>query len=131
MTWIFKIIFKLILARIPVPYKFWRKVGLFRHGHMDSINYSHKIFNLHISRSFPTGTPSGMVMLELGPGDSIASSLLAFASGASQSYLLDVGNFAHKDIFFYKSFVEDMLSRGMKAPNLETAESIDESTRMQ
>ena len=130
MRWIFKVIIKLMIARIPIPYKLWRAIGLFRHGHMDSINYSHKIFNLHIARSYGQGVPGGMVMLEIGPGDSVASSLLAFAIGARRVYLLDVGDFACKDITFYKSFAKDMIKRGMRAPNLEEAKSFDDILRL-
>lgn len=126
MKWAFKIIAKLLIAKLPVPYAFWKSIGVFRHGRMDSADYPIKIFNLHMNRAFPLGLPRGSVILELGPGDSIASALLGFASGAQLTYLVDVGSFARKDVAFYRALAAEMARKGFLAPDLTAAKSLED-----
>lgn len=90
MKWAFKILVKLALARLPVPYSFWKSIGLFRHGRMDTADYSVNIFKMHVERAYPQGLPPQSVILELGPGDSIASAMIGYAYGIKVSYLVDV-----------------------------------------
>ena len=126
MKWILKIIIKLLVSRLPLSYGFWKTIGLFRHGRMDSADYPIKIFNLHTARAFPLGLPNGATILELGPGDSVASALLGFSKGATQVYLVDVANFARSDVAFYQALALDMKNKGVAAPDLSTAESIND-----
>ena len=79
MKWALKIAAKLLVARLPVPYAFWKSVGVFRHGRMDAADYPLKIFKLHLQRAYPQGLPPRSAILELGPGDSIASAVIACA----------------------------------------------------
>ena len=51
---IIKIIIKIIISKLPVPYSFWKLIGLFKHGKMDSCEYAIKIFNLHYLRALKT-----------------------------------------------------------------------------
>lgn len=125
MRWALKIIAKLLVSRLPLPYGFWKSIGIFRHGQMDSSDYPIKIYNLHVGRSFPQGLPSGSVILELGPGDSIASALLGYATGAKQIYLVDAGNFSTKDVAFYRSLSQEMASKGLRVPDLSSVISFD------
>ncbi|MGF1743153.1 class I SAM-dependent methyltransferase [Vibrio profundum] len=91
---------------------------------MDSTDYPIKIFNLHLKRAFPRGLTSNAVILELGPGDSLASALLGYASGASLTYLVDVGSFARKDVAFYQTLAKDIGNRGLHAPDLSESMSL-------
>jgi len=126
MKWALKIIAKLIIARLPVPYSFWRSISLFRHGCMDSTGYPVKIFSLHLKRAFPDRLPSGAIILELGPGDSVASALLGYANGASKTYLVDVGNFVRKDVVFYQTLAAEISNTGLHSPDLSSAMTIDD-----
>lgn len=123
MKWALKIAAKLILARLPVPYAYWKSIGIFRHGRMDSVDYPLKIFRLHADRAFPTGLMSAATLLELGPGDSIASAIIGAAYGAKRIYLIDVGDFAKKDVAFYKSLAAALTTRGLSVPSLSHATS--------
>jgi SAM-dependent methyltransferase len=123
MRWALKIVAKLLLARLPVPYAFWKSVGVFRHGRMDSVDYPLKIFNLHLQRAYPEGLPPQSVILELGPGDSIASAVIGCVYGVARTYLVDTGSFASKDLAFYKSLAADLENMGLNAPNLSGAAS--------
>ena len=88
MIWAGKIFAKIIMSRIPLPYDLWKSLGIFRHGQMDSLGYPLKIFNQHINRAYGEGPlPKNTCILELGPGDSIASALLGFARGAQKDLL--------------------------------------------
>ena len=102
--WQGKIAAKLVLSRIPVSYRNWASLGLFKHGAMADPAYAEKIFNLHLKEAFGENGPAkGLTFLEMGTGDSAASAVLAAAWGAAHTYLLDVGNFATKDMDFYRA----------------------------
>ena len=32
---------KIVLSRLPLPYSFWHRIGLFSHGFMDEPEYAH------------------------------------------------------------------------------------------
>jgi SAM-dependent methyltransferase len=129
MKWALKIAAKLLLARLPIPYAFWKSLGVFRHGRMDSADYPVKIFRLHVERAYPQGLPPRSVILELGPGDSIASAIIGYAYGASRTYLVDVGDFASKNIEFYRSLAADMKKKGMDIPDLSGVASFGDILR--
>lgn len=129
MKWAFKIIVKLVLARLPISYRMLKTFGVFRHGSMDSTAYPIKIFRLHADRAYPAGLLPGMVILELGPGDSVASALLGYAYGARRTYLVDVGDFASKEISFYRTLARILRDEGLMAPDLDAAVSLRDVLR--
>jgi hypothetical protein len=86
--WFLKIIAKMILSRVPISYKIWSKIGLFRHGAMDDYTYAWKILSLHTSFFKGSNNWKG---LELGPGDGLLSALLAPAIESSGLVLIDSG----------------------------------------
>ena len=89
--WWFKVITKLILARLPIPYRVWKRLGIFEHGRMEKAAYAMNVFLKHFSAAAPL---PAFVALELGPGDSLLSVPIAYAHGAAFTYLVDVGEFA-------------------------------------
>ena len=97
MKWRLKIFFKILLSKLPINYSLWKSLGLFKHGRMDCLDYPIKIFNLHIKKAYPKIIPKNLIILELGPGDSIASAIIGYAYGVSKTYLIDVDNYAIKD----------------------------------
>ncbi len=124
--WPLKIAAKIVLARLPVPYKFWKKLGLFELGQMNSSEYALKVFGVHATKAFPEGLPENFTFLELGPGDSIASALVARARGAGEIILADVGSYADKDVRTYKAMARHMKKLGFPAPDIENAGTFDE-----
>jgi SAM-dependent methyltransferase len=121
--WPLKIIAKIVLSRLPIPYKFWKSLGLFEHGQMNKASYALKIFRIHRDKAFPNGLPPRFTFMELGPGDSIASALVAYAHGAEKIILVDVGDYADKDVALYQSIARDLKKEGLNAPNLESAKN--------
>ena len=62
---------KLVLARLPLSYEFWRTLGIFRHGDMHNPNHAIGVFQAHLQRaSARHAMPGNYVCMELGPGDS-------------------------------------------------------------
>lgn len=125
-TWPLKIVAKIVLSRLPVPYDAWRKLGLFRLGRMDKAAHALKIFRLHVAESFPEGLPPEFTALEMGPGDSIASALVAAAHGAKKIWLADVGPYAARDVGLYKSMAETLRAEGINAPDLTHIKTFEE-----
>ena len=69
---------------------------------------------------------SGWVMLELGPGDSLSSALVARALGAQKSYLVDVAPFASTDITVLKRMAKHLTRLGLPLEGIEECGTIGE-----
>ena len=101
--WYLRIVIKVLLARLPIAYGVWSRLGLFRHGSMDSYDYAWNIIKLHTTELVDRPSWRG---LELGPGDAMTSAFLAIAAGAESVTLVDSGNFAHRDVELYRRQIE-------------------------
>jgi len=123
--WWLKLITKIILSRIPVGYQFWHRLGIFRHGYMDQGEYVLSVFTEHVSKAGFDGKLQGKTVLEMGPGDSIATALIASCYGA-RSILVDAGLFAKRDIVGYKKIAEFLKHKGLNPPDISNAQSLDD-----
>jgi SAM-dependent methyltransferase len=122
--WWLKLAAKLLLARLPVPDAAWQRFGLFRHGAMDDPQYPIEVFHAHVRRSGIT-SPHGIRVLELGPGNSIATAVIA-AAHSSSAVLVDSGAFATQDLSFYQNLSAALSEQGLPSPDLRCATSLDE-----
>jgi len=122
--WWAKIAGKLLLSRLPVPRECWRKLGIFQHGSMRDPGYALEVFTSHYARLEPY-LPKPFVVLELGPGDSLASALVAQAYGASSIFLVDAGRFATTDVEPYRRLARILQQRGIGSRTPEFR-SVDE-----
>ena len=120
--WWAKVGAKLFLAHIPVQPGTWQSLGLFRHGAMDDAAYSVGVFRSHVKRS-GLSSLEGVQVLELGPGNSIATAVIAAAHGCT-STLVDAGDFASRDIGFYQRLAESLRAEGLRPPDLTDADSV-------
>jgi len=116
--WHVKIGAKLVLSRLPVDYGFWRRVGLFRLGDMDNPEYAFAVVEKHFSRAAGARNHEGGVVLEIGPGDSLGSAMIAYAFGATASYLVDTGRFAREDGKTYRRMAAYLSGQGCAVPRL-------------
>lgn len=123
--WWLKIGAKLVLARLPVPYAAWRHLSLFRHGSMDDAAYVITTFSRHLERSGIERHAGGSV-LELGPGDSVGSAVVAAALVGGRTYLVDVGAFARTDAAPYRAIAEALKRQGLTAPDIGTSATLPE-----
>lgn len=123
--WWAKIGIKLCLIRMPVDRRVWRRWNLFVNGPMDRPGYAIGVMRSHLARARWTDL-NGRVVVELGPGDSLASAVIAKALGARRTILIDSGNFADRALSPYVELTE-MLSRdGLTPPDLSNCASIDD-----
>src|SRR5438128_1351154 len=83
--WWAKIVLKIMLARLPLPYAWWRRIGVFRHGCLAvDVERRGADFLEHVARYRAVSEAPLRRAVEIGPGDSIASALWAAAHGVKQ-----------------------------------------------
>ena len=100
--WQLKVAAKLVLARVPLNYRTWKRVGVFSLGAMERPDYALSVFRCHFDAANFARKSGDFVGLELGPGDSLDSAVIAKSFGALQTYLVDVGPFASYDLQCYR-----------------------------
>jgi hypothetical protein len=83
---------KMVLSRLPFGYRFWQQLGLFRHGSMDQSEYAIGVVDRHAEAAGFGASLHGCTILELGPGDSVATTIIAAARGG-RAVLVDAGHF--------------------------------------
>lgn len=116
MNWRMRIAAKVVLSRLPVAYGVWRNLSLFRHGRMDDPAYAHQVFIRHFQRYQASGRfREGYRVLEIGPGDTLNTALIACAYGAGSSVLIDTVAAASDDLRVYRSLIEYLSSQGLKS----------------
>jgi hypothetical protein len=123
--WWGKIAGKVVLSRLPFDYRIWQRIGLFRHGAMDSSAYSIGVFQKHVQRGGLVNCLKGKTIMELGPGDSIATALIASAFGA-RAILIDTGAFAREDLAIYHRLSASLHKMGLTPPQLSHARTLDD-----
>lgn len=116
LPWWAKIAGKIVLAHLPVRPSTWQRLGLFRHGAMDDPDYSIGVFRSH-TRSAGLEKLNGLRVLELGPGNSAATAVVAAAHGAS-AVLVDAGDYVTDDVAFYARLADRLREQGLPAPAL-------------
>ncbi len=123
--WWSKIIIKIILSRIPLGYQFWQSIGIFKHGNMDKADYSLEVFTQHTAQANLENNLAGKTLLELGPGDSIASAIIAKAYGAKM-ILVDTGKFASVELPIYHNLINKLQDNNLSPPSLEGITNLNE-----
>jgi SAM-dependent methyltransferase len=129
LPWWAKIAAKLVLSRIPLPYEWWSRIGIFRHGDMADPQRALRAFRAHFERVQRAGSPlpKDFVMLELGPGDSVLSAGVARAYGAAASWLVDVGDFARCDPSLFRALDDTLSAEGLPTNNVPVGLRFEES----
>jgi SAM-dependent methyltransferase len=119
--WWAKIGAKLVLSRLPIDYRWWSRLGLFKHGAMEDFSYAQQTFRLHFERCRPA---PGFTCLEVGPGDSLFSAVIACSYGARRVYLVDAGPFANTDPEPYCRLARELAAQGLPCPAIHDAKSL-------
>lgn len=123
--WWGKIAAKIILSRLPVDYKVWKRVHLFEYGDMEEPSYAHGVFRKHFDAVRSRKTFDRFVGLELGPGDSLLSAMIAHAYGATGYYLVDVGAFAQFDVKRYEAMAAFLADQGLTVIENDSMTSVE------
>lgn len=130
LPWWVKLYAKLVLARLPVPYSLWRRLKLFCHGEMNDPARAIRTFEKYYRRaSEHVDIAPGFSVLELGPGDSILSGLVACSMGASQAWLVDAGAFAGTDVAACHRTLALLKQAGYRDLGLHDVTSVDDVLR--
>jgi len=122
---------KMLLARIPVSYRFWRSLGIFRHGDMHDPEHALAVFRAHLGRALRyRALASGFICLELGPGDSLLSGVVAAAMGASRVYMVDSGDYVVRDMEPYRRLTNVLRAQRLQVPHIEDCVDLAEVQRV-
>jgi len=116
--WQVKVAAKLVLARVPLNYHIWKRIGIFKLGAMERPEYALGVFRCHFDAAKFARKNGEFVGLELGPGDSLDSAVIAKSFGASGTYLVDVGPFASADLDCYRRMEVHLRQSGLQPPDL-------------
>lgn len=95
---------------------------------MDSSEYAIRVFDHHVSKMGSREQLRGKTILELGPGDSIASAILSAAYGA-RAILVDMGRYVRTDLSTYIKLEESLTKNGWHPPNLAGCTNVDDILR--
>jgi SAM-dependent methyltransferase len=91
-------------------------MGVFEHGRMEDPAYAYRVCLQHFQQLSRVNHP--FTALELGPGDSLVSALVAHALGASETYLVDTGTFASSEPNVYTSMQDYLIGQGLPSPKI-------------
>jgi hypothetical protein len=112
--WWLRFIVKVFLLSIYIPNKAFNKIGLFKHGAMDQDSYVDHIWKIHfIDLQKQFSISRDRFFLEIGPGDSLKSSIKAYKNGFKNISLIDKGNYAIDYIKIKNFFNENCFKNGM------------------
>ena len=126
MLWRIKLLAKLILSRLPLRYQNWRSLGLFRHGDMSNPKYALSIFDKHFKQFLINGGQAkDSTFLELGPGDTLFSAIIAHTYDVKETILLDAGAFATRSVSPYVLLFKHLKEIGLKCSDFSQYQNID------
>ena len=125
LPWWTKIVAKLVLSRSPLSYSDWQKLALFRHGYMHDPGYASGVFDAHATRSGIRENFHGKTILEIGPGDSIATAIISRSHDA-RAILVDIGPFATEDTLPYLALCELLGKQGLMPPEISSAQTLED-----
>ena len=124
--WWAKAALKLAVAHVPPAARALRAASLARHGAMEDPQWALDTFRRHFDRACFANKCGAFRVLELGPGDSLFTAVIARALGAGGSCLVDVGRFATADPCAYRGMAAFLREKGLRPPELSVARSLDE-----
>lgn len=88
--------------------------------------YALSVFRRHFER-FPSSMPrENLVALELGPGDSLFSALIAYAFGFQKTYLVDARSIASRDFSEYQKMIHYLAGQGLNVEGLAGSSNLDD-----
>lgn len=132
--WWLKISLKLILSKVPLPYSFWSRLGVFRHGDMKQPQRAWDNISIHAATAGllnkktaePCFSRVGINVLELGPGDSVFTAVIAKSMGANRVWLVDAGDFAVTDMSAYQALFAFLRKHGFTLTNIQKPQTFSE-----
>jgi SAM-dependent methyltransferase len=124
--WQLKIAAKVILSRVPVSHRLLNKAGVFKLGGMTDPHYAFGVFRRHFQNAAFGRKGQSFVSLELGPGDSVFSVMIACGFGASAAFAVDVAKFAVDELEHYRRLELYLLRNGLNPPSLANCSNLSD-----
>ena len=126
MPWWARFWTRTLLAQVGINYRVLRALGLTRHGAMEEPAVAFETFMRHArAAGFPrNGEPSSV--LELGPGDSLNTALIAAAMGASRVHLIDASPDARLSLQTYRQMIDFLRERGLDVSRIERFDDVQQ-----
>src|ERR1700733_1910224 len=110
--WQLKIAAKVILSRVPVSHRLLNRAGIFKTNEMENAGYAIGVFHRHFQNALFARKDKPFVALELGPGQSVSSMLIARAYGACATYEVDITRFVTNNIEQYRVLENCLREKG-------------------
>ena len=126
--WQLQMTAKIGVEQSHLGYRFLKELGLTLWGGMERPQYAYDIFMHHFKYSPPF--QKDFTVLELGPGDSLSSALIAHTLGISKSYLIDNGSYAERNPACYLQLVQFLDKQGFDVSDLVQCTSLDDYLRV-
>ncbi len=124
LPWQLQMTAKIGVERLHLSYFLLKHMGLTLFGGMERPQYAYDTFANHF-KSAPFNHKD-CVILELGPGDSLSSALIAHTLGASKSYLIDTGSYAERNPACYAQLVRFLEKKGFDVSDFSRCKSFND-----
>ncbi len=109
MGWRLRMAAKIVFSRLPINYRVWHRLGVFRHGRMEDPSYALRVFQKHYRCYLDAGGRcDDYSVLELGPGDSLYTAVIARAHGAKEVFLVDTVDAAQMEPSSYRKLIDQL-----------------------
>ena len=129
--WPIKVGLKLAFGAAHVHYGLLKRLRIVEFGRMEDESFANEIFELHVrsplrdAHTSPAGT-----LLELGPGDSIATGILGRAAGFPSVTLVDIGWFADLRPSAVNALYASLDPKKLAVDPTSTREQVQEQLRL-
>lgn len=125
LPWWAKISAKIVLHRLPLPRAWWRALRIFRHGGMNRVQYSMGVVQHHLGLMGLDVNLAQKTVLELGPGDGVATAVIVAAYGG-ETILVDTGKYADQSVAKYRDLTAALREPKLQSVELQGCESIED-----
>jgi len=122
--WQLQMTAKIGVEQLHLSYRLLKQLGLTLYGGMERPQYAYDVFMQHFKYTPPLH--KDFTVLELGPGDSLSSALIAHTLGVSKSYLVDTGSYAERNAACYLQLVQFLGKQGFDVSDLVRCRSLDD-----
>jgi len=129
LPWWIKIALKLVFARLPLGYRVWRFLGVFKPGRMLDPEYAYATVSKHFSHAIRPKDPIDFTVLELGPGDSLFSAPIANIYGAKTVFLVDEGAYAVQSMESFHDITSYLSEKGHNLEHVDNTSTCEEFLR--
>lgn len=123
LPWYVKIPAKIVLSRLPISWRAWQKMNLFRAGSANLPAFQFGVFTSHLAGCGLQAVDDKTV-LEIGPGNGLLTALFARTLGAAHTWLIDAENLAEHHARTFAAAADFLAAKGLKPPAVSNEEDL-------